>query len=321
MATTQHHTIVIIGSGPAGITAAYYLGRSYKMAPLVIEGNPGGTLMSVSKIENWPCYESISGVELMQQMTKQAKKAGAIFLSDIVTNINLNNRPFTINLISGNTITAEALIVATGMTPKKVGCPGEDVYRRKGICNCALCDGPLFMNQQVVVVGGGGMALQNTKLLTKYAKKITIINKAPELSGPEALINELKQHQKVTILNNCSLTSIAGNGEKVTAITYQDEQKNNHELPTDGVFISIGYEPNTELFKNKLTINNVGKIEISPLGHTSITGVFGAGTATTIAHDQAIVCAASGCVAAIEAGNFIGRTPAKNFTYRGSIMI
>lgn len=315
-AQTQRHAVAIIGSGPAGITAAYYLGRSYKLKPLIIAGNPGGTLMSVTKIENWPCYESISGLELMQQMTKQAKKAGAIFLSDIVTKIDLSNRPFTITLMSGNIITADALIIATGMTPKKLGCPGEDVYRHKGICNCALCDGPLFMNQEVVVVGGSGMALQNAKLLTKYAKKITIINKSPELSGSESLLADIKQHPKVTILNNCTLTSIMGNGEKVTSITYQDEKNTAHALPASGVFISIGYEPNTELFKGQLPITSTGKIEITALGHTNIPGVFGAGTATTIAHDQAIVCASSGCIAAIEVGNFIGRAPAKNFTYR-----
>jgi thioredoxin reductase (NADPH) len=272
--------------------------------------------MPVEKIQNWPCYDSISGLELMQQMMRQAKKAGATFISDIVTNVDLRKRPFILTMVSGNTLQAESLIVATGMTPKKLGCPGEAEYKQKGICNCALCDAPLFDGQVVVVVGGGMMALQNAKFLTKYAKKIIIINNTDALSAPKKMVQEIQKAPMVTILNNCTVTRIKGDNEKVTAIDIIDQHHNERTIATDGVFVSIGYEPNTELFKGQLDINNAGKIICSPLGHTNVPGVFVAGSVGTIPHEQAIICAASGCIAAIEAGSFIGRTPPKNLNYR-----
>lgn len=309
------HPVVIIGSGPAGLTAAIYASRA-KLNPLVIEGSPGGTLMSVAKIENWPGYDSISGFDLMQQLLKHAKKAGTTFLSDFVANIDLSKRPFTITMVNGKKILTETLIITTGMAPKKLGCPGEEQYRHKGVCNCALCDAPLFNGKTVVVVGGGMMAMQNAKFLIKYAKKIIVVNTLPSLTAPKQMIQEIEKSPNVTILNNCTLTCIDGDKEKVTSVTITDHNNNASNITSDGVFVSIGYEPNTTLFKGQLTINNAGKIEISPLGHTNVPGVFAAGAAATIAHEQAIICAASGCIAAIEAGEFIGRKPPKTLLYR-----
>jgi thioredoxin reductase (NADPH) len=296
---TQHQ-LIIVGSGPAALTAAIYAGRA-KLNPLVIEGNPGGILMSVSKIENWPGCDSISGMELMQHMMDHAKKVGATFISDQVTEINLSKKPFSLKTSQNLDFSAQTLIVATGMTPKKLGCPGESEYRTKGVCNCAMCDAPLFAKQTVVVAGGGIMALQNAKFLNKYAKEIVIVNDQKELSGPFELKQEVKRMAKVKILNNHRVTQICGNEDSVTSIQIRDQNDTIKTIAATGIFVSIGYEPNTELFKPWLTINQENKIEIDALGHTNVSGVFAAGTAATIPHGQAIVCASSGCIAAIEA--------------------
>lgn len=296
---TQHQ-LIIVGSGPAALTAAIYAGRA-KLNPIVIEGNPGGLLMSVSKIENWPGCDSISGTELMQRMMDHARKVGVLFISDEVTNIDLSKRPFTLKTSQNLEFSAQTLIIATGMTPKKLGCPGELEYRAKGVCNCAMCDAPLFAKQTVVVAGGGIMALQNAKFLNKYAKEIIIVNDQKELSGPFELRQEIKRMAKVKTLNNHTVTNICGNQDGVTAIQVCDQNGTTKNIAATGIFVSIGYEPNTELFKPWLTINQENKIEINALGHTNVSGVFAAGTAATIPHGQAIVCASSGCIAAIEA--------------------
>jgi len=314
-ATQEPYDIIIIGSGPAGLTAATYAARA-KLNPLVIEGKPGGTLMSVEKIQNWPCFESISGFELMQQMLKQAKKAGATIIHDTIRDVDLTTRPFTLSTHGGKKFQARALVITTGMTPKKIGCPGEQEYYQKGICNCALCDAPLFDKLDVVIAGGGIMALQNAKFLTKYANKIIIINNQEALSGPENLINEISQSPKVTVLNNCNVTAICGDGEKITHIAINGPDQKEQNIPAAGIFVSLGYEPNTALFKDKLTLTSDGKIKINHVGHTSVPGVFAAGAAATIPHEQAIICAASGCIAAIEAGNFVGKSAPKNLVYR-----
>jgi len=313
--TAQRYQVVIIGSGVAGLTAATYAGRA-KLKPLVIEGSPGGIFMSVEKIHNWPGEETIAGLELMQKMLKQAKNNGAVLTSDIVTSVDLRKRPFTLKTVRGKTILADSLIIATGMTPKKIGCSGESEYRQKGICNCALCDAPLFNKQKVVVVGGGHMALQNTRYLTKYAKQITIINDQNFLTGPETQIHEIENSPIITILNNHQVTSINGDGEQVTSVDIVDQNGNKKNITTDGVFVSLGYEPNTALFKDQLAINCDGRIETSPLGHTNIPGVFVAGSCGTMPAEQAIVCAAFGCITAIEAGNFIGKKAPASTIYR-----
>ncbi len=310
---TQHQ-LIIIGSGPAGLTAAIYAARS-KLNPLVIEGMPS-ILSTVSSIENWPCYEKISGRDLIKSMTDHAKKTGAHLIADEVTEVNIKKRPFILKTARGQTLSTQALIVATGMSPKKIGCPGEKEYFGRGVANCAMCDAPFFKDQTVIIAGGGIMALQNIALLNKYAKKVIIINNKASLSGPPDLIEHVKKleqdhPEKVEILPNQKIVKIIGDDEGVTSVEVTDKNNKTHTIKTSGVFISMGYEPCTDLFKGKLPTGSEGRIKTDPVCHTSIPGLFVAGNAATIPHGQAIVCASSGCIAAIEAEKYLERNPKK----------
>ena len=304
------HQLIIIGSGPAGLTAAIYAGRA-KLSPLVIEGAPS-MLTTVSTIENWPCHERISGEELIESMIKHAKTTGATFTTDYVTELFLNERPFIIKTANGSILTTQALIIATGMCPKKIGCPGEKEYFGKGVANCAHCDAPLFENSTVAIVGGGMMALQNATILKKYAKKIFIFNDKRKFSGPSEMISQVTSNPMIEIKNNCEVRQIGGDKNQVTFVEiYNKEAKAAQQFKIDGIFISIGYEPCNQLIKNILKTDNEGRIKTNALGHTEIPGVFVAGNAATIPHGQAIICASSGCIAAIEAEKFLGRKPNK----------
>jgi len=305
----QHHQLIIIGSGPAGLTAAIYAGRA-KLNPLVIEGAPS-ILTTVNNIENWPCHEKISGAELIESMTNHAKKTGTEFLADEVVEINIKQRPFLIKTLSGQSLAAYALIIATGMCPKRIGCPGEKEYFGKGVAHCAHCDAPLFEGLTVIVAGSGMMAIQNALLLKKYAKKIFLLNNKSTLSGPQDMTKQVEESPTIEILHNYQVTKINGNEDKITTVDAQDKYGKNHTFNADGIFISLGYEPCTKLVKNNLKTDQEGRIKTSPLGHTAIPGLFAAGNAATIPHGQAIICASSGCIAAIEAEKFLGHKPRK----------
>ncbi len=305
----QHNQLIIIGSGPAGLTAAIYAGRA-KLNPLVIEGIPS-ILTTVNNIENWPCHERISGAELIENMTNHAKKSGAQFITDEVSEIQLKEHPFRIKTTNGKALEADAIIIATGMCPKKIGCPGEKEYFGKGVAHCAHCDAPVFEGLTVVVAGGGMMALQNASLLKKYAKNIIILNDKERLSGPQEMIKEIESSPTIEIISHCNVTAIKGDLDKITSIEARDNNNKKYSFPADGIFISLGYEPCTNLFKNVVDTDAEGHIKISPLGHTKIPGLFVAGNAGTIPHGQAIICASSGCIAAIEAEKYLGHRPRK----------
>lgn len=308
--TAQTHQLIIIGAGPAGLTAAIYAGRA-KLKPLVIEGKPS-MLTTVTNIENWPCHERISGAELIESMTNHAKKTGALFLPDYVTDLNLKQRPFIIKTAKGTPLKTEALIIATGMCPKKLGCPGEKEYFGKGIANCAHCDAPLFEETTVAIIGGGMMALQNAIILKKYAKKILILNNKKNLSGPNEMVQQIQNSPSIEIVHQCTVKKIMGDDEKVTHLeVYHEKLDKIEQFNVDGVFISLGYEPCTQLVKNILKTDAEGRIETDMLGRTHIPGLFVAGNAGTIPHGQAIICSSSGCIAAIEAEKFLGRKPRK----------
>jgi thioredoxin reductase (NADPH) len=306
---TQHHELIIIGSGPAGLTAAIYAGRS-KLNPIVIAGQPS-VLATVADIENWPCHDHISGTDLITHMTNHAQQAGAHIIHDEVEQVTITQRPFTITTKGGTMLRAKALIIATGMCPKKIGCPGEHEYFGQGVAYCALCDAPLFQDRHVVIVGGGMMALHNATLLSKYAKKVTILNNKTHISGPPELVARVENAHNIETMPQCTVTQILGNEHGVTGIEFTDTQNTTHTLTTDGVFISLGYEPCTDIFKHILPTDHEGRIKTNSLGHTRIEGIFAAGNASTIPHGQAIICASSGCIAAIEAEKYLGQRPTK----------
>ena len=302
------HQLIIIGSGPAGLTAAIYAGRA-KLNPLVIEGSPS-LLTTISTIENWPCHERISGAELVESMSNHAKKTGATLLSDEAIELNLSKRPFVVKTASGLSLAAHALIIATGMCPKKIGCPGEKEFFGQGVAHCAHCDAPLYEGSTVAIAGGGMMALQNAIILKKYAKKIVILNNKAKLSCPEEMLAQVKNVPSIEIKNNTDITKIEGNERGITKIAVHNKKTSQNEaIPIDGIFISMGYEPCTKLTKSLLSTDTEGRVKTNALGHTSIPGVFVAGNASTIAHGQAIVCASSGCIAAIEAEKYLGKKP------------
>ncbi len=306
---TQHHQLIIIGSGPAGLTAAIYAGRA-KLKPLVVALTPG-VLVTVPSIENWPGHEKIAGVDLVQPMIDHARAVGAQFLQDEIVAIDLKRRPFVLTTSGGDKLTATALIVASGMTAKKIDCPGEKEYWGKGVCNCALCDAPLYNGQTVAVVGGGMMAMHNTLFLSKYARKIIVLNDKASLTAPKEQIKRIERLPNVEIRHSCKVMRIVGDESKVTAIYAQCANAPEQKIDVRGVFVSIGYEPATYLFKNQLELDGEGKIKIDALGHTNREAVFAAGNAATVACSQAIVCAASGCIAAVEAEKYLGRKPRK----------
>lgn len=309
---SQHHTLIIVGSGPAGLTAAIYAGRA-KLQPLVIEGPlAGGVLTTAPIIENWPGQEQIDGAALMNSLRTHAQHVGAQLISEQVVDISLNKAPFTVTTIDGKKFTADALILATGTCPKKAHCPGEEEYWGRGVCSCALCDAPLYDTCPVVVLGGGMMALQNVLWLRKYASKITLINAGDALQGPKKMLNDVLQTKQLEIINNCTLQRIEGDADHVTnVIAFDITTQKNKTIACNGVFVSLGYEPCTTVVNGKLPLNEEGKIIVDQFGHTCIPGVFAAGSAATIPHSQAIICAASGSIAAIEAEKFLGHKPRK----------
>lgn len=309
---SQHHTLIIVGSGPAGLTAAIYAGRA-KLQPLVIEGPlTGGVLTTAPIIENWPGQEQIDGAALMNNLRAHAQHVGAELISEQVVDINFEKPPFTIKTAGGKLFTADAIILATGTCPKKAHCLGEEEYWGRGVCSCALCDAPLYDKLPVVVLGGGMMALQNVLWLRKYANKITLVNSGATLQGPKKMLNDVLQTKQLEIVNNCTLQRIEGDAEHVTNVVAIDATTQKKQtFACNGVFISLGYEPCTNIVYGKLPLNEEGKIIVDQFGHTCIPGVFAAGSAATIPHSQAIICAASGSIAAIEAEKFLGHKPRK----------
>lgn len=301
--STQHHQLIIVGLGPAGLTAAIYAGRA-KIKPLVI-GNES-LLATVPVIENWPGTQKISGAELIERFATHAKAVGAECLNDEVDTLDLSHTPFIVHTQQGKTFTADALILATGMTHKKIGCPGEREYWTKGVCNCAICDAPLYNKKPVIIVGGGMAALQNAQWLHKYASSIAIVNRDAAFSAPKKIVADVLKYPTVKAYHNCEPTMIVGDENHVTRAHIRNNVSGEtFTLPTNGVFVSIGYEPCTQLFKDRLPINEEGQIIASPVGLTPIPGVFVAGKAANVPNGQIVHCVASGCSAAISAAHYL----------------
>lgn len=305
---SQHHQLIIIGSGPAGLTAAIYTGRA-KLQPLVLAGELS-VLGTAPVIENWPGLEHTDGATLINNMRTHAQHVGAHIVDDRALSISLDKTPFTVQTENGLTLTTDAIIIATGTTHKKAHCPGEEEYCGRGVNNCALCDAPLYNQLPVTVIGGGMMALQNVLWLRKYASTITIINDSEALRGPKKMLADVMQTKNLTVLNNCTLRRIIGEQGRVTGINVCDPATNaERTIACNGVFVSLGYEPNVSLVTGKLPINEEGKIISDSLCGTAIPGVFVAGSVASTPHSQAIICAASGSIAAIQAEKFLGHKP------------
>jgi thioredoxin reductase (NADPH) len=298
--------LIIIGSGPASLTAAIYAARAH-LDPLVIEGsNPGGQLMGTSAIENWPGTMHIMGPQLMMNIKEHAQHFGTEFLSETVTNIDTSVRPFTITTDKNRVLKSHSIIIATGATAKRLHIPGEDTYWGKGVSTCAICDGLFFKNKKVVIVGGGDTAMENASFMTKFTDDITIIHILDKLTASATMQKRVLDNPNIKIIYNSTVTAIDGNGNVVTNITIANQKtKEKSKLEVDGVFIAIGYAPNTNIFKNKIDTNVWGYIDLKKETQTSVEGIFAAGDVADFRYRQAITAAGSGCMAALDAEHWL----------------
>lgn len=304
--STEIRKTVIIGSGPASLTAAIYAARAH-LNPLVIEGSsPGGQLMGTSAIENWPGNIHIMGSQLMMNMKEHAQHFGTEFLSESVTSIDTSARPFTITTDKNRSIKSHSIIIATGATAKRLHIPGEDTYWGKGVSTCAICDGLFFKNKKVVIVGGGDTAMENASFMTKFTDDITIIHILDKLTASAIMQQRVLDNPNIKIIYNSTVTTIDGNGNIVTNITIANQKtEEKSKLEVDGLFIAIGYTPNTGIFKNKIATDTWGYIELKKQTQTSVEGIFAAGDVADFRYRQAITAAGSGCMAALDLENWL----------------
>ncbi|HVS12564.1 MAG TPA: thioredoxin-disulfide reductase [Thermoanaerobaculia bacterium] len=305
---TQHHRLVILGSGPAGLTAALYAARA-DLAPLLFEGvQPGGQLTITTDVENYPGFpEGILGPELIDKMREQARRFGAEVRYETVTSIDLARRPFRLATDAG-TCTADALIVATGASAKQLGLPSEAELMGYGVSACATCDGFFFRDKELVVVGGGDTAMEEALFLTKFASRVTVVHRRDQLRASAIMQDRAKAHPKIDWVWNATVVDILGDRESgVRAVRLADVASGETtELACQGVFVAIGHRPNTDLFLDTLRSNPQGYLEVAHPGTaTNVAGVFAAGDVMDASYRQAVTAAGSGCRAAIDAERWL----------------
>ena len=301
--------LLIIGSGPAGYTAAIYASRAL-LDPILIQGiQPGGQLTITTEVENWPGEKEIQGPDLMTNLEDHAKAAGTNIINSTIMKLDLKKYPFLAISDNGNEYEAESIILATGAQAKWLGLKSEDKYKGFGVSACATCDGFFFRNEIIAVIGGGNTAVEEALFLTKFAKKVILIHRRDTLRAEKILQERLFNNPKVEVIWNSVLKEIIGidNPLCVEAIKIEN-QKNNKEIKIacKGVFIAIGHAPSNELILNQLETHNGGYVVTKPNStETSIPGVFAAGDITDFKYRQAVTAAGMGCMAALEAEKFL----------------
>lgn len=302
------HKLVIIGAGPAGLTAAIYSARA-ELKPLVIEGPmPGGQLMGTSFVENWPGEEKILGFDLMMKIKEQSQKCGAQFLSEKVIKVDFKNRPFKIYTESKEII-ADAVIIATGSSPKKIGCPGEEEYWGKGVTTCAVCDGAFYKNKPVLIVGGGDTAMEDASFMTKFTNDITVVQILDHLTASKPMQSRVISNPNIKIILNSSVKEFLGEENKLSEVKISNNKtKEETYLKIDGAFIAIGQNPQTDFLKGQLELTEWGLIKIHDQTKTSVQGVFAAGDVSDPIYKQAITSAGTGCKAALDAEKYLSNS-------------
>ena len=309
MGETRHVKVLIIGSGPAGYTAAVYAARAM-LEPVLIQGiQPGGQLTITTDVENWPGESSILGPDLMVKMEGHARDTGTEIVSDVVTSVDLSQRPFTATTDSGTTWKADALILATGAQAKWLGLPSEEKFKGFGVSACATCDGFFYRGQDVVVVGGGNTAVEEALFLTNFASKVTLVHRRGELRAEKILQQRLFRNPKVEVLWDHTLDQVIGADTPLGvegARARHVETGKITEIACKGVFIAIGHAPASELVADQLETHHGGYVVTEPDSTaTSVPGVFAAGDITDHVYRQAVTSAGMGCMAALEAERFL----------------
>ena len=298
--------VIVIGSGPAGFTAALYAARA-DLSPLVLKGlEAGGQLMLTTDVENYPGFaDGLLGPELMDQMEKQAARFGAEILPVHVTGLDLSERPFTVHA-GDQAWRSHTLIVSTGATARWLGVPGEERLRGRGVSACATCDGFFFRDRELVVVGGGDTAMEEATFLTKFASKVTIVHRRDAFRASKVMAARALEHPKIDVAWNTTVEEVLGD-DAVTGVTLRDVMTGaTRSFAADGVFVAIGHDPNTALFRGSLTLDDAGYIQVAePRTATNVPGVFAAGDVTDRIYRQAVTAAGQGCKAAIDAERFL----------------
>jgi len=304
---TDVRNVIIIGSGPAGYTAAVYAARA-ELKPLVFEGSitAGGALMNTTEVENFPGFpDGIMGPELMDNMRKQAERFGAELLPEDVTEVDLTATPKVVKA-GDQTYRAHAVIVATGSGYRKLGVPGEDEFSGRGTSWCATCDGFFFRDQDIAVVGGGDTAMEEATFLTRFARSVTVIHRRDELRASKIMQDRAFANEKISFVWNSEVTEILGD-TKVNAVRLRNRVTGEEStLNVSGVFIAIGHDPRVDLFKGQLDLDEEGYLKVnSPTTRTNIPGVFACGDVVDHRYRQAITAAGSGCAAALDAERYL----------------
>lgn len=309
MSDTIHHKVIIIGSGPAGYTAAVYAARAM-LEPAVIAGlQPGGQLTITTDVENYPGFPEIQGPELMEKFKEHALKFGTSFYEDTIIYVDFSVRPFKMMGDSGNTYTSDAVIIATGAQAKWLGLPSEDKFQGFGVSACATCDGFFYRNKEVVVVGGGNTAVEEALFLTNFASRVTLVHRRDSLRAEKILQHRLLNHDKVEVLWDTTLEEILGdeNPLGVTGVRLKNVKSGEvYDRETHGVFIAIGHKPATEVFNGHVEMNDGGYITTAPDSTaTNVPGVFATGDVSDETYRQAVTAAGLGCMGALESERFL----------------
>ncbi len=307
MVDKKLENVIIIGSGPAGLTAGVYTARA-RLNPLMIEGEEaGGQLMITTDVENYPGFEhGVTGPDLISVMKKQAEKFGTRFITRNVTKVDFSSWPFKV-WIRDSLHEAKTIVISTGASAKYLGLPSEKQYMSKGVSACATCDGAFFRDVEVGVVGGGDTAMEEANFLTRFAKKVYVLHRRDSFRASKIMQDRVMKNPKIEVIWNVDVTEVKGDGRQVTGVILKNTATGKQsEMPLQGLFIAIGHKPNTDLFKGVLNMNEAGYLVTKPGStYTNIDGIFASGDVQDPHYRQAITAAGSGCMAAIDAERWL----------------